>query len=147
MQRLLLAALGIALATPALAAKDVTRAVIEQTQLDEQVAAACLQYCQGNRRRGWLERVLVEPLGGDLYRVQAEASLKNHQFTPAPLGLEGGFGFKHVIRVVAQGHLDASTCRLQVERVHVENDKYGLGNLARSEEGKVYRIRDCRRFL
>ena len=87
MKRLLLAGLGIALATPALAAKDVTRTVIEQTQLDEQVAAACLQYCQGNRRRGWLERVVVEPLGGDLYRVQAEASLKNHQFTPAPLGL------------------------------------------------------------
>ena len=147
MRRLLLAALGIALATPASAAKDVTRAVIEQTQLDEQVAAACRQYCQGNRRRGRLERVLVEPLGGDQYRVQAEASLKNHQYTPAPLGLEGGFGFKHVIRVVALGRLDASTCRLRVERVRVDNDKYGLGNLARSEEGKVYRIRDCRRFL
>ena len=147
MKRLLLAAVGVVLATPALAGKDVTRTVIEQTQLDERVAAACLQYCQGNRRQGRLERVLVEPLGGDLYRVQAEASLKNHQYTPAPLGLEGGFGFKHVIRVVAQGRLDASTCRLQVERVQVENDRYGLGNLARSEEGKVYRIRDCRQFL
>ena len=144
---LLLAAALLALpaASGADASRAVTQRVIEQTELDERIDEACRQYCQGNRRKGVLDRVEVEPIGAGRYRVVAEAHLKNHHRVVPPLGSPMIVG--HTIEVVAYGTLDGLTCRLRIDRIRVRRDTLGLQQLARGAEGGVHTIEDCGRFL
>jgi hypothetical protein len=148
--------LGLALAAALLAlpwpsgadtANDVTQRVIQETELDERIDEACRQYCQGNRRKGVLDRVEVEPIGEGLYRVVAEAHLKNHHRVEPPAGLGGAMIVGHTIEVIAYGTLDGRTCRLRIDRIRVRKDTLGLQQLARGAEGGVHTIEGCGRFL
>jgi len=131
-------------------AKDITQQVISQTDLDEEIAQTCLDYCQGNRRHGLLTRVLVNRSGTETFKVRGEANFRNYHFQDS---LEvfgqriGGLTlFDYTIVVIAEGELDEKTCKLRVDNVNVENDQIGLSSLARREEGKIYSIENCKRF-
>lgn len=132
-------------------AKDITQQVISQTDLDEKIAQACLEQCQGNRRRGSLTRVIINRSGAQTFEVRGEASFRNYHFQDnlVVLGqrIEGGLTlFDYTIVVIAEGVLDEKTCKLRVNNVKVENDQIGLGSLARREEGKVYDLTNCKSF-
>jgi len=134
------------------AEQDVTALVKRETDLDERIAAACQQHCQGNRREGKLKRVTVMRSGPNCFTVRADATLVNRQYQNPPrvFGHRVGGGvrlYSYTIDVEAYGTLDDRTCDLRIERIHVTNDQLGLGRLAKREEGKVHRVKNCRRFL
>ena len=131
-------------------AKDITQQVINQTDLDEEISQACLDYCQGNRRHGLLTRVLVNRSGTETFKVRGEANFRNYHFQDS---LEvfgqriGGLTlFDYTIVVIAEGVLDEQTCNFRVDNVNVENDQIGLSSLARREEGKIYYIDNCKKL-
>lgn len=141
-------AVGVFLAWPLLLlvtpaqAKDVTAQVINETDLDEQIAAACDHHCRGNKRKGTLSRVTIVRSGADRFTVRADASLLNrhdpmHHVT----------AWNYTIHVQAYGTLDEQTCALRIDRINVSNDRLGLRALASREEGKVHQIKNCQRFL
>lgn len=131
---------------------DVTALVKRETDLDEKIADACRQHCQGNRRKGELKRITVARSGPSYFIVRAAATLVNRQYQKPPkvFGHKVGGGvqvYSYTIDVEARGTLDDRTCDLRIERIHVKNDRFGLGRLAKREEGKVHRIKNCRRFV
>ena len=139
------------LANPLLA-NDVTAQVVRETDLDERIAQFCHDHCQGNRREGRLLRVTVHRIGPFSFAVRADASLRNrhHQDPPRIFGRSVGGGFQvynYTIDIEAYGTLDSRTCDLTIDRIKVLNDRLGLSNLARGEEGKIHRIANCQRFL
>ncbi len=133
-------------------AKDVTALVVLETDLDERIARFCHDHCQGNQRVGRLLRVTVHGIGPHSFTVRADASLRNrhYQDPPVVLGRRLGGGvqvYSYTIDVEAYGTLDSRTCDLTIDRIKVLNDRLGLSNLARGEEGKIHRIANCQRFL
>lgn len=131
--------------------KDITQQVINQTDLDEKITQACLDQCQGNRRRGSLKRVIITRSGAQTFEVQGEANFRNYHFQENLVvfgqRIEGGLTlFDYTIVVIAEGVLDEKTCTLRVKNVKVENDQIGLGSLARREEGNVYDLANCKSF-
>ncbi len=126
---------------------DATQVVREHTNLADQIADACRRHCQGNRSEGKLRSLRTKYLTNDLYAVVADATLLNKHNTGSLFGIGGGVGYSHSVEIEAHGTLDASTCLLRIDRIAVRNDRYGLSNLARGEEGKEYRIDNCKRFV
>ncbi|MCS6778282.1 MAG: hypothetical protein NZ555_01075 [Geminicoccaceae bacterium] len=131
---------------------DVTARVAARPDLAGRLADACARVCQGNRREARLRRVTVFPLGGDRWRVEGEAALRNRQVQAVPAGLGGLVGreltlFDHTAIVRGRGILDAASCRLTVEAVGLEGDRVGLGRLLDGAVGRVERIERCRELL
>src|SRR5262245_57375464 len=81
---LALALVGEQFVLPRAFAADVTAQVIRETDLDERVAAACRDHCQGNRREGKLKRVTVKRTGEHSFTVRADASLRNREYKDPP---------------------------------------------------------------
>jgi hypothetical protein len=131
-------------------AKDITQQVINQTDFDEDVAQACLDYCKGNQRRGLLTRVLVSRSGKETFKVRGEANFRNYHIQDSlevfGQRIDGFILFDYTVVVTAEGVLDEKTCKFRVDNVNVENDQIGLSSLAQREEGKVYSIDNCKRF-
>ena len=131
-------------------AKDITQQVITQTNLDEEIALACRDYCQGNRRHGLLTRVLINRSGPETFKVRGEANFRNYHFQDSMEVFGQSIGgltlFDYTIVVIAEGVLDEKTCKLRVDKVTVENDQIGLGSLARREEGKIHSIDNCKKM-
>lgn len=123
-------------------AKDVTAQVIREADLDEQIADACHKHCKGNKRHGTLTRVLVTRSGPSRFAVSANANLVNRHDPVRHVT-----AWSYTIQVEAHGTLDETTCQLRIDRISLTNDRLHLGPLARREEGKVHRIKDCQRFL
>ncbi len=128
---------------------DVTRLVRETTDAEARIAAACSRHCQGNRRKGWLQSVRVEPLEDpDLFRVHGEARLRNWHVTKGAIRLRI---YDRTVVVEAVGLLRRSTCELVVESARVVNDYENLfTSLLRRGGGVIGRretIPDCNRFL
>jgi hypothetical protein len=135
----------IGLAAP-IQATDITTRVIRESDLDEQVAQACQDYCQGNQRAGRLTRVLVKRSRGHLFAVRADARLVNREYQEFGVG-EGIELYRYEINVEAYGTLDERTCELRVDRIDLINDQLGLGKLIEDQEGQIYPIENCRRFV
>jgi hypothetical protein len=123
-------------------AKDVTKLVIDHTDLAENIRKLCIEHCLGNQSAGHLKRVSVEHIEGNLYRVIAYADLVNKH----DLGI-GGLGWSYTVELEARGTLNSSDCNLRIDTITVRNDRLGLGSAAKKEEGKVYQIANCQRFL
>ncbi|HEV7734257.1 MAG TPA: hypothetical protein VGR62_18945 [Candidatus Binatia bacterium] len=124
--------------------RDVTAAVVAETQLDEVIAQACQDYCQGNRRSGRLRSVRVARLDRDHFAVLADVALRNHQYQDGPIG---GFAlYDYTVRATGKGTLTFSTCRLRIDEIVVHDDLIGLQSLAQSLVGTVHDIDGCRRF-
>jgi hypothetical protein len=147
---LALMSLGMIAARPALA-KDITAEVVRDTDLDERLALACRAHCLGNRAGASLNQVTVVRATNTTFRVAGRASLRNHQTTEG----QTLFGaqvplfdvFYYTVTIDAVGTLDATTCNLRVDRVQVLDDRLNLTDVARREEGKIYAVPNCQRFL
>jgi hypothetical protein len=149
--RVLLFALAVLSSALPASAKDVTAEVVRETDLDERLALACRTYCLGNRAAATLNQVTVVRASPTTFRVAGRASLRNQQFVePTVLfgAAVGGFDlFHYIVTIDAFGTLDPATCHLRVDRVQVLDDRLNLTDMARREEGKVYLVPDCQRFL
>ena len=128
-------------------AKDVTEIVVRQTNLDEEIARVCNEYCQGNQRKGSLKKVEVFDTGNNSAVVKIYASLLNQHNTGPIFGIAGGVGYTHTIEVIATGTIDLQTCRIKVRSIDFENDIYGLGELTKGERGKVYNVDNCKGLI
>ena len=128
-------------------AKDVTEIVVRQTNLDEEIARVCNEYCQGNQRKGSLKKVEVFDIGNNNAVVKIYASLLNQHNTGPIFGIDGGVGYTHTIEVIATGTIDLQTCRIKVRSIDFENDIYGLGELTKGERGKVYNVDNCKGLI
>ena len=129
-----------------LQAKDVTEQVIRETDLNERIAEACRENCQGNRSKGWLKRIIIDRIDQQTFAVQADIGLRNRHYQKLLIG--GGIEvYDFTIDVEAYGTLDARSCDLKINRIVVTNDRFGLGRLARDQEGEVYNLENCHRFL
>ena len=124
-------------------AKDITETVVRKTNLDEEIARVCSQYCQGNQRKGSLKKVEVFDIGNNNAVVKIYASLLNQHNTGPIFGMENGLGYKHTIEVIATGTIDLQTCHIQVNSIDFENDIFGLSELTKGERGKIYNIKNC----
>lgn len=127
-------------------AADITDRIISETDLDERIRALCEQYCIGNRREGRLTSMEAWSIDDNTIGARAKASLQNHEHVqPKVFGLKvgGGVGVSYTIDVIADGVLDLTTCILRIDHIKLDNDKLGLGSLARNQEGKSHHIDNC----
>ncbi len=144
-------ALAVLFGAPPVLAKDITAEVVRDTDLDERLVLACRTYCLGNRAGATLNQVTVDRATATTFRVAGRASLRNHQTTEG----QTLFGaqvpifdvYYYTVTIDAIGTLDATTCNLRVDRVQVLDDRLNLTDVARREEGKVYLVPNCLRFL
>lgn len=129
----------------ALADTDITRIVINTTDLDDKIRNTCNRYCQGNKKKGILRRVTIRPLGNDIYKVSMWSDFINKHWLRI---LHGGFySYDWTINVNAEGELNRGSCVITVNRINVDPDRFGLGNLAKREEGRQHVIQNCKRFI
>jgi len=127
-------------------AKDITGLFAAETDYDEQLRHACQSYCQGNRRKGILKRVLLERISDHSHSVRVNAILRNAHYQRLATG--GGFNlFDYTVKIEGFGTLDDRTCNLRVDRIHIVDDRLGLASLAKQQTGKIYNIKDCGKFI
>ena len=128
--------------------KDISRRVIDETSLDEQIVLFCLEYCQGNQRRGYLKSVLLDQLDNGNYRVIGRAALQNRQVIKNPLDF---VLFDHTVIINASGILTPENCELRVEDVYIQNDINNIFNTLLKDNrdiiGRTEIIPNCRRFI
>jgi hypothetical protein len=129
-------------------AKDIRDQVIKETSLDEEVVLFCLQYCQGNERKGYLKGLTVDRMDNSYYHVLGRAALQNRHVIRS---LDDFVIYDHTVILKASGTLNPTNCELKIDNAVVENDFRDIftsllqnqGNLI----GRVERIPNCRRFL
>ncbi|MCK5391349.1 MAG: hypothetical protein KAJ31_02890 [Deltaproteobacteria bacterium] len=128
--------------------KDITKQVIEETPLDEQITLYCLMYCIGNERKGILKSVTVNKANKNQYTVRGKAALRNRQVAHSPLEFTV---YDRTVIVNSIGTLNPKTCELRVDDVTVENDFQDIvTNLLKSQSdviGKVVKVPNCKNFL
>lgn len=130
-------------------AKDITAQVKSNTDFDERVAAACLNRC-GNLGRSTLDSIVVTPDSNGRHKVVAKATAKYHEDRIGSMlgSLFGQVqGIHYVIKVTAYGYINASDCKLVVEKVDVAGDELGLANGFMGHQGSQYYLKGCRRYL
>ena len=130
-------------------AKDIRDKVVNETILDEEITRFCIQYCQGNERKGYLESLVIEPMNDSgRYRVVGRASLQNRHVIRDPFEF---VLYDHTVIVNAFGTLNPDNCELRIDNAFVENDFHDIfKTLLRNHTdviGRVEKIPDCRRFL
>ena len=131
-------------------AKDITQLVKTNTDLDDQIAAVCDGKC-GNQGSSQLDSIVITNKDREHYDVVSKASAKFHQRTviPAMFGNFAGreFDIEYQIKVTAYGALDSATCRLTINKIDVSGDNLGIADNAKSYEGKIYRLNNCKKYL
>jgi hypothetical protein len=131
---------------------DLTDRVRAETPLAEEIAAACARYCQGNRRAGTLRRVTAERLDAQHVAMSGEAVLRSRQVQETPVLLGGALGgpvtlFDYAVTVEVDGILDLSVCVLEVRRLRVVNDRFGLADRIRGRLAGPHHVPDCDHLL
>ena len=129
------------LMSPFVAAKDITKFVIENTNISEEVANACLEIC-GNRGWSKFDSLEVSHSRDNFYKAVAKGSAKFHNV----FEFAGGMAIEYLIRITVNGTLNVSNCILTVDKVHVIGDTLGIAEAAKSREGTKYRIQDCKKY-
>jgi len=128
--------------------KDVTKKVIDETPLDEQITLFCLMHCIGNERKGTLKSVTVNKVNNNQYTVHGQAALRNRQVARGPLEFTV---YDRTVFVNSVGTLNPKTCELRVDDVTIQNDFQDIvTNLLKSQSdvvGKVVQIPNCKNFL
>lgn len=146
-------ATALALAPLASAAPvDLTDRVRAETSLASEIAAACARYCQGNHRAGSLRRVTAERLDARHIALRGEAALRSRQVQEPPALLGSALGgpltlFDYTVSVEVHGVLDLSSCVLELRRLRVANDRFGLADRIREQLAGSHRVPDCQRLL
>lgn len=128
--------------------RDISRKVMEETSLDEQIVLFCLEYCQGNQRKGYLKSVILDQLDSDHYRVIGRAALQNRQVINNPLDF---VLYDHTVIINASGILTPENCELKVEDVYVQNDINNIFNTLLKDNtdviGRTEVIPNCKQFI
>ena len=138
------------LMTTVVEAKDITHLVKINTDFDDQISAVCAGKC-GNQGSSQLDSIVITDKGDNRYHVISKASAKFHQHTviPAMFGDFAGrsFNIEYLINVTAYGALDSATCQLTINKVDVSGDNLGIADSAKSYEGKIYRLINCKKYI
>lgn len=128
--------------------KNISKKVMDETSLDEQIVLFCLEYCQGNQRRGYLKSVLLDQLDTDHYRVIGRAALQNRQVINNPLEF---VLYDHTVIINASGILTPDNCELKVEDVYIQNDINNIFNTLLKDNtdviGRTEVIPNCKQFI
>ena len=124
-------------------AKDITKQVIEHTDVDDQIRVFCNQYCQGNHSKGTVNRITIVHAKKHYYKVFADMTLLNRHVMKNGIEL-----FDYAIKGRGHGVMNSQSCHVRVDGIHVLNDPTGVFNkLAKDEVGKVHHVPDCAQFL
>ena len=138
------------LMTTVVEAKDITHLVKMNTDFDDQIASACAGKC-GNQGSSQLDSIVITDKGKNRYDVISKASVKFHQHTVIPamfVNLAGrGFNIEYLINVTAYGALDSATCQLTINKIDVSGDNLGIADNAKSYEGKIYYLNNCKKYI
>ena len=140
----------VLLIAPIAEAKDITQLVKTNTDLDDQITAVCDGKC-GNQGRSQLDSIVITNKGRERYDVVSKASAIFHQSTviPAMFGSFAGrqFDIEYQIKVTAYGALDSATCLLTINKIDISGDNLGIADNAKSYEGKIYRLNNCKIYI
>lgn len=124
-------------------AKDITKQVIEHSDVDDQIRLFCDQYCQGNHSKGTLNRMTIVHAKKHFYKVFADMTLLNRHVMKNGIEL-----FDYAIKGRGHGVMNGETCHVRVDGIQVMNDPTGVFNkLAKDEVGKVHHVSDCAQFI
>ena len=138
------------LMTTVVEAKDITQLVKANSNLDDQIAAVCAGKC-GNQGHSQLDSIVITQKSEKRYDVISKASAKFHQHSviPAMFGNFAGrdFDIEYQINVTAYGALDSETCRLRINKIDVTGDNLGIADNAKSYEGKIYHLKNCKKYI
>lgn len=128
--------------------KDITKQVVKETPLDEQITLFCLMHCMGNEKKGELKSVTVSPAEDNQYTVLGKAALRNRHVSHSPVEFTV---YDRTVIVNSTGTLNPETCELRVDDVRVENDFRDIvTNLLKSQSdviGKIVKVPNCKNFL
>jgi len=128
--------------------KDITKQVIDETPLDEQITLFCLMHCIGNEKKGTLKSVTVNPAENNRYTVRGKAALRNRQVAQRPYKF---IVYDRTVIVNSVGTLNPETCEIRVDDITVQNDFQDIvTNLLKSQSdaiGKVVKVPNCKNFL
>jgi len=129
--------------TGSIQAKDITKQVIETTDVDDQIRLFCRQYCQGNHSQGTLNRITIVHAKKHYYKVFADVTLLNRHVMKNGIEL-----FDYGIKGRGHGVMNGLTCHVRIDGINVLNDPTGVFNkLARDEVGKIHHVPDCAQFI
>ncbi|TNE62489.1 MAG: hypothetical protein EP335_12955 [Alphaproteobacteria bacterium] len=130
--------------------RDITQLVINHTDYDERIAAACTDVC-GNKGWSRLDRVSVAPKAAAGYQVTVRASASYHQVASAADLFGGVFGegldVEYPMQFTVVGDLDARDCVIRVTDVRVTGDTLGLVAGLADIKGNRYKVPDCHSLL
>ncbi|MGH7885234.1 MAG: hypothetical protein ACRENO_06015 [Thermodesulfobacteriota bacterium] len=129
-------------------AKDIKDKVIKETNLESQIEIFCMEYCQGNERKGYLKSITLDQIDSNNYRVVARAALQSRQVVSSPLEF---VMYDHTVIINTFGTLSADKCELLVDNVFIQNDLNNIfTSLLKSQTDIIGRkeiIPDCKRFI
>jgi hypothetical protein len=133
-----------------LQARDITKKVFRHSNYDEKVTNACSDRC-GNRGWSRIDSIEVNLISGSVYDTQARATVKYHQHSAAPklfgIQLEESINIEYHINIVANGDLDAATCKLTVTKVEILGDHLNILRGAQKQVGRIHTLQNCQKYL
>lgn len=129
-------------------AKDIKDKVIKETNIESQIELFCLEYCQGNERKGYLKSITLDQIDTNNYRVVARTAFQSRQVVSNPFEF---VVYDHTVIVNTFGTLSAGNCELKVDNVFIQNDLNNIfTNLLQSQTDIIGRkeiIPDCQKFI
>ena len=131
--------------TPPANSEDIRDRVIKETDIEDQIQEFCNEYCQGNKRKGYLKSLTINQIAETKYNVVARVALRSkHLYKDVLI-------YNHTVIVNTFGTLNSENCELEVNELYVQNDFRDIftqllkGNT--DVIGKKEIIRDCHKFL
>ncbi|MGV7222473.1 MAG: hypothetical protein ACQ9MH_13190 [Nitrospinales bacterium] len=120
-------------------AGDITKKIIELTNIDEKISAICKKHCEGNRKKGTLTKMTIEPMKEPLFKITGDATLLNKEVIGDGIEL-----FGYTVKAKGFGTLNEKTCVVRIDKIVVDNDSTEiLSKMAADEKGKTYKIKNC----
>lgn len=126
-------------------AKEIKSMVAKETQLDEQIVQLCEEYCQGNKKKGYLKSVILDQIGHNKYSVVGRAALQSKQV------YKNYVIYDHTVIINTFGTLNSSNCELLVNNVFIQNDFNNIfSSLLQNQTDIIGRkeiVPDCKKFI
>lgn len=125
--------------------KDIKDKVIKQSNIDQQIQTFCSEYCQGNKRKGYLKSLSLDQIDSNKYNVTGRVALQSkHVIKEVVI-------YDHTVLINTFGTLNSKNCELQVNNIFVQNDFNNIFNNLIEEQtdivGRKEIIQDCNKFI
>ena len=125
--------------------EDIKNKVIKETDIEDQIQEFCNEYCQGNKRKGYLKSLTMNQIADTKYNVVARVALRSkHVYKDVII-------YNHTVLVNTFGTLNSENCELEVNEMYVQNDFRDIFTQLLKENtdviGRKEIIQDCRKFL